>query len=96
MLNYNLDTAREHFKQTRDVVAFYNKAFGFYPFAKDGFGLVESPYEGMEHQSAIAYGNGYNMNNSDNRITGTRYMITSLCTKQPMNGGEIRLLPRYG
>jgi aminopeptidase N len=64
VLKYNLDIAREHFKQTRDVVSFYNKAFGFYPFAKDGFGLVESPYEGMEHQSAIAYGNGYNKNNA--------------------------------
>jgi aminopeptidase N len=65
VLNYNLDEARRHFEQTRDVLSFYNKAFGFYPFARDGFGLVESPYEGMEHQSAIAYGNGYDMNNGD-------------------------------
>ena len=64
VLTYNLDIAREHFKQARDILSFYNKAFGYYPFAKDGFGLVESPYEGMEHQSAIAYGNGYNKNNS--------------------------------
>lgn len=63
VLTDNLDIAREHFKQTRDVVAFYNKAFGFYPFPKDGFGLVESSYAGMEHQSAIAYGNGYKKNN---------------------------------
>ena len=62
--NYNLDTAKKHFKQTREVVDFYNKAFGFYPFARDGFGLVESPYEGMEHQTAIAYGHGYGKNNS--------------------------------
>jgi aminopeptidase N len=64
VLAYNLDIAREHFKQALDVVSFYNEAFGYYPFAKDGFGLVESPYEGMEHQSAIAYGNGYEKNNS--------------------------------
>jgi aminopeptidase N len=64
VLTYNLDTAREHFKQCVDVVSFYNKAFGFYPFSQDGFGLVESPYEGMEHQSAIAYGHGYNKNNA--------------------------------
>ena len=63
VLSDNLEVARKHFKQTLDVVSFYNKAFGFYPFAKDGFGLVESPYEGMEHQSAIAYGNGYDKNN---------------------------------
>ncbi len=29
------------------------------PFWKDGFALVETPYLGMEHQSAIAYGNEY-------------------------------------
>ena len=59
VLHYNLDIARKHFHQTRDVVSFYNRAFGMYPFARDGFGLVESPYEGMEHQSAIAYGSAF-------------------------------------
>lgn len=63
VLDYNIDIAREHFKQTRDVIAFYDRAFGIYPFQRDGFGLVESPYEGMEHQSAIAYGNGFDNNN---------------------------------
>jgi aminopeptidase N len=62
VLDYNLDLAKTYFKQTREVIAFYDKAFGIYPFRRDGFGLVESPYEGMEHQSAIAYGNGYNTN----------------------------------
>jgi aminopeptidase N len=64
VLEYNLDTAKQHFKQVGDVLRFYNKAFGFFPFAKDGFGLVESPYEGMEHQTAIAYGHGYSENNA--------------------------------
>lgn len=67
VLGYNLEVAKAHFKQTLDVVAFYNKAFGPYPFKRDGFGLVESPYEGMEHQSAIAYGNGFEKN------TGNEY-----------------------
>lgn len=62
VLSYNLDTAKVHFKQTREVIEFYNRAFGLYPFVKDGFGMVESPYEGMEHQTAIAYGHGYNKN----------------------------------
>lgn len=64
VLPYNLETARKHFQQARDVLTFYNQAYGFYPFAEDGFGLVESPYEGMEHQTAIAYGSGYMQNNS--------------------------------
>jgi len=62
VLDYNLDIAREHFRQTKDVIEFYNSAFGIYPFQRDGFGLVESSYEGMEHQSAIAYGNGFDRN----------------------------------
>ena len=33
--------------------------FGAYPFYEDGYKLVEAPYLGMEHQSAIAYGNGF-------------------------------------
>ncbi|HEX2395470.1 MAG TPA: M1 family metallopeptidase, partial [Bacteroidales bacterium] len=62
VLAYSLDTAKRHFKQSNEVLEFYNRAFGFFPFAKDGFGLVESPYEGMEHQTAIAYGHGYSKN----------------------------------
>ncbi len=64
VLAYNLDTARHHFEQSREVLEYYNRAFGFFPFAKDGFGLVESPYEGMEHQTAIAYGHSYGLNNA--------------------------------
>ena len=33
--------------------------FGPYPFYEDGYKLVESPHLGMEHQSAVAYGNGF-------------------------------------
>lgn len=62
VLEYNLDVARRHFQQVKEVIGFYNKAFGFFPFPGDGFGLVESPYEGMEHQTAIAYGHGYTDN----------------------------------
>ena len=33
--------------------------FGEYPFKKDGYKLIEVPYSGMEHQSAVTYGNGF-------------------------------------
>ena len=33
--------------------------FGPYPFYEDGYKLVETPHLGMEHQSAVAYGNKY-------------------------------------
>jgi aminopeptidase N len=37
----------------------FEKAIGEYAFRKDGFKLIEVPYAGMEHQSAIAYGNRF-------------------------------------
>ena len=37
----------------------FEAGFGPYPFYEDGFKLVESPHLGMEHQSAVAYGNGF-------------------------------------
>jgi len=33
--------------------------FGPYPFYQDGYKLVDAPHLGMEHQSAVAYGNHY-------------------------------------
>lgn len=63
-LNYNvlpahLEMARNHFKQTGEVIKLYSDLFGPYPWMSEGFRLVEAPYEGMEHQTAIAYGSGY-------------------------------------
>jgi aminopeptidase N len=37
----------------------YEKYVGKYPFAKDGYKLIEAPYSGMEHQSAVTYGNRF-------------------------------------
>lgn len=59
VLKENLGFAKEHFKQVHDIFHFYEEKFGPYSWVNDGFKLVESPYEGMEHQTAIAYGNGY-------------------------------------
>jgi len=33
--------------------------FGPYPFYEDGYKLVQAPHLGMEHQSAVAYGNQF-------------------------------------
>ncbi len=59
VLDYNEDRAGEHFQQVHSVLACYEKYLDKYPFWEDGFALVETPYLGMEHQSAIAYGNQY-------------------------------------
>lgn len=55
----NLEKAKEHFEQTKSMLKIFEKYFGKYPFYRDGFKLIECPHNGMEHQSAIAYGNGY-------------------------------------
>jgi aminopeptidase N len=62
VLEQHYDKAKEHFKQLKDHLAFYEDVFGPYPFYRDGFKLVESPYAGMEHQTAIAYGNKFKNN----------------------------------
>lgn len=59
VLPYNLDKAKEQFKQVKPMMACYEKYLGRYPFWRDGYKLVETPYLGMEHQGAIAYGNKY-------------------------------------
>lgn len=59
VLPENYEKAKKHFPQAKEQIAFFEKVFGEYPWLKDGYKLVESPYAGMEHQSAIAYGNGY-------------------------------------
>ncbi len=59
VLPYNKGKAEEHFKQVKPMMECFERYFGKYPFWKDGYALVETPYLGMEHQSAIAYGNDY-------------------------------------
>lgn len=62
VLGYNLDTARQHFKQVHEMLDCFESYFGPYPFYRDGFKMVETSYWGMEHQSCIAYGNNYENN----------------------------------
>ncbi|MEI2695595.1 MAG: M1 family metallopeptidase [Saprospiraceae bacterium] len=59
VLSYNIEKARNHFEQAKKMLEVYEHFFDKYPFWNDGYALVESPYLGMEHQSAIAYGNNY-------------------------------------
>lgn len=59
VLPYNKDKAVKHFRQVHQVLACFEHYFDKYPYWRDGFALVETPYLGMEHQSAIAYGNQY-------------------------------------
>ncbi len=51
--------AVEQFKQVPKMLEAFEYWFGPYPFYEDGFQMVQSPHLGMEHQSAIAYGNQF-------------------------------------
>ncbi|HEX4308610.1 MAG TPA: M1 family metallopeptidase [Acidobacteriaceae bacterium] len=53
----DLDKAKTQFAQAKGMIEAYQHYFGEYPFAKDGYKLVEAPYSGMEHQTAVTYGN---------------------------------------
>lgn len=55
----NLAKAETQFTQAKSMIGCFEKYFGPYPFARDGYKLIESPHTGMEHQSAVAYGNGF-------------------------------------
>lgn len=55
----NLEKARSQWQQVKPMLQCFEHWFGPYPWYEDGFKLVESPHLGMEHQSAIAYGNHY-------------------------------------
>lgn len=52
---YNLDFARRFFADTKRMLALYEKDYGPYPFARDGFNILESIYA-MEHQGAVGIG----------------------------------------
>jgi aminopeptidase N len=59
VLEGDLDKAKKHFKQVDTVLQAFEYWFGPYPFYKDSYKLIDAPMLGMEHQSALAYGNGY-------------------------------------
>lgn len=55
----NIGKAKVQFQQAKSMLKAFEHWFGPYPFYEDGFKLVEVPYLGMEHQSSVTYGNGY-------------------------------------
>ncbi|HET8886787.1 MAG TPA: M1 family metallopeptidase [Salinimicrobium sp.] len=71
VLSYNLEKAKKQFEQVQPMMACFYEKFGPYPFAEDSFKLVETPFLGMEHQSAVAYGNHYLNGYLGNDMSGT-------------------------
>ncbi|MCY2686750.1 M1 family metallopeptidase [Salinimicrobium sp. TH3] len=71
VLPYNLEKAKKQFEEVKFMMNCFYEKFGAYPFEEDGFKLVETPYLGMEHQSAVAYGNEYKLGYLGNDLSGT-------------------------
>ena len=63
VLDYNKELASNYFPMSKEVIRFYEKYFGDYQWYEDGYKLIEVPYLGMEHQSAVTYGNGFSIYN---------------------------------
>ncbi len=55
----DVEKAKVQFGQVPEMLDAYEHFFGEYPFDEDGYKLIEVPYAGMEHQSAVAYGNHF-------------------------------------
>ena len=67
----HLEQAKKQFAQARPMIACFESWFGPYPWYADGYKLVEAPHLGMEHQSAVAYGNGFQNGYRGRDLSGT-------------------------
>lgn len=59
VLEEHLGKAKKQFTQVGPMMKCFEHWFGPYPFYEDGYKLVDAPHLGMEHQSAVAYGNDF-------------------------------------
>lgn len=71
VLDYELAKAKEQFKQVPLMLNCFEHWMGPYPFYEDGYKLVQSPHLGMEHQSAVAYGNKFQNGYLGKDLSGT-------------------------
>jgi aminopeptidase N len=66
----NVDRAVTLFPQFSAQLRFFEELLGPYPFRADKYGVVQSSYLGMEHQTLIAYGAGFRNDRLFNMNTG--------------------------
>lgn len=72
VLPENLEKAKVHFAEdVKPMLRCFESWFGPYPFYRDGYKLIETPFLGMEHQSAVAYGNKYKKGYLGRDLSGT-------------------------
>lgn len=76
VLRDNLTKAKKQFKDAAKTIKAFEHWFGPYPFYEDGFKLIEAPYLGMEHQSAVTYGNDYKQGYKGRDLSSTDWGLT--------------------
>ena len=62
--------ANKLLEKAEKYLKFFANRFGQYPWINEKFGLVETPYLGMEHQTINSYGNNYK-----NEILGYDFLL---------------------
>jgi aminopeptidase N len=72
----HLETAEQQWQQVKPMLKCFEGWFGPYPWYRDGYRLIEAPHLGMEHQSAVAYGNGYQNGYKGTDLSGTGWGLT--------------------
>lgn len=72
VLNYNAVKAKKQFDaNVKPMLKAFEYWFGPYPWYEDGYKLVEAPHLGMEHQTAVAYGNKFGNGYLGKDLSGT-------------------------
>ncbi|MFV8378708.1 M1 family metallopeptidase [Flavobacterium sp. LB3R33] len=71
VLRDNLAKAKKQFQDVPRMLKAFEHWFGPYPFYEDSYKLVEAPYLGMEHQSSVTYGNGFQNGYRGKDLSGT-------------------------
>ncbi len=72
VMDYNLEKAKKWLQpEVQRMLKCFEYWMGPYPFYEDGYKLVDAPHLGMEHQSAVAYGNGYQNGYKGTDLSGT-------------------------
>lgn len=59
VLPEDYEQGQELFPEILDHLRFFEKLLGPYPFRADKYGVAHTPHLGMEHQTIIAYGAGF-------------------------------------
>lgn len=70
-LSCHVSEAKTQFQQAKPMIHCFEYWLGKYPFYEDGYKLLEVPYLGMEHQSAVTYGNKFKNGYLGRDLSGT-------------------------